>query len=362
MVKYLESAHVGEFENKTSDEVRQDIEQQKLENPNYEDPSLKLPLVEPWCNTWTPTLTYLLRCNTDVTSLLSGTAVKAVIAYTTDYVTKPGLKTHMVFSAIKNVYSKAKADGIYNGDDRSYARKLLVKMTNSLTSKLEIGSPMASLYLLGNPDHYTNFEFKPFYWRGHVEKVRKFWVDLEDPNCDVTMEDPEETVINDYVFRPNELEGVCLYDWVSYSTIVKRSRADFKKDPEGDEETIVNSMSDLSDASGTEIDSDDESSCDSLDLLQKEKNIKHTYEHKSNNTLNFNKQHEHYKTHMVTWNTAQTQLALNFLGGSLPRSDAGDMEYYSCTMLTLFKPWNTGADLKTPNQSWQDAFNDYNFH
>ncbi|KAE9409031.1 hypothetical protein BT96DRAFT_781402, partial [Gymnopus androsaceus JB14] len=75
----------------------------------------------------------------------------------------------------------------------------------------------------------------------------------------------------------------------------------------------------------------------------------------------FNKQHEHYKTHTVTWNTAQTQLALNFLGGSLPRSDAGDMEYYSCTMLTLFKPWNTGADLKTPNQSWQDAFNDYNF-
>ncbi|KDR65460.1 hypothetical protein GALMADRAFT_43933, partial [Galerina marginata CBS 339.88] len=36
---------------------------------------------EAWINTLTPALTYLLRCNTDVTSLLSGTAVKAIVAY-----------------------------------------------------------------------------------------------------------------------------------------------------------------------------------------------------------------------------------------------------------------------------------------
>jgi hypothetical protein len=57
-------------------------------------------------NTVTPMLTYLLRCNTDVTSLLSGTAVKAVVAYVTEYVTKPGLKTYSILDIIKSVFDK----------------------------------------------------------------------------------------------------------------------------------------------------------------------------------------------------------------------------------------------------------------
>ena len=39
------------------------------------------------------------------------------------------------------------------------ARSLLTKIVNAFTAKLEIGGPMASLYLLGNPDHYTNQKF-----------------------------------------------------------------------------------------------------------------------------------------------------------------------------------------------------------
>jgi ferredoxin len=57
-------------------------------------------------NTFTPLLTYLLRCNTDVTSLLSGTAVKAVVAYVTEYVTKPGLKTYSIFDTIHSVFDR----------------------------------------------------------------------------------------------------------------------------------------------------------------------------------------------------------------------------------------------------------------
>jgi hypothetical protein len=61
---------------------------------------------EPWLNTVTPVLTYVLRCNTDVTSLLSGTAVKAVVAYISDYVTKTALKTYTMFDSIKGVYER----------------------------------------------------------------------------------------------------------------------------------------------------------------------------------------------------------------------------------------------------------------
>ncbi|KZT29225.1 hypothetical protein NEOLEDRAFT_1040500, partial [Neolentinus lepideus HHB14362 ss-1] len=59
---------------------------------------------ESWLNTYTPTLTYLLRSNSDVTSLLSGTALKAVIAYVTDYITKTPLKTYTIFQTIKDVF------------------------------------------------------------------------------------------------------------------------------------------------------------------------------------------------------------------------------------------------------------------
>jgi hypothetical protein len=51
---------------------------------------------EQWMNTITPMVTYLMRCNSDVTSLLSGTAIKAVIAYISDYITKSSLKTYRV--------------------------------------------------------------------------------------------------------------------------------------------------------------------------------------------------------------------------------------------------------------------------
>ena len=36
---------------------------------------------------------------------MSGTAVKAIVAYISDYITKPGLKTYVIFDAIRNVFN-----------------------------------------------------------------------------------------------------------------------------------------------------------------------------------------------------------------------------------------------------------------
>jgi hypothetical protein len=68
--------------------------------------SLTLKKLEPMMNTVTAPLTYLLRCNTDVTCLKSGTAIKAVIMYVTDYVTKCSLKTHVMFDVIRSTYQR----------------------------------------------------------------------------------------------------------------------------------------------------------------------------------------------------------------------------------------------------------------
>jgi hypothetical protein len=64
------------------------------------------------------------------------------------------------------------------------ARSLLTKIVNALTAKLEIGGPMASLYLLGNPDHYTNQNFVVFYWKSYVTEVLKAWKQDSDVHSD----------------------------------------------------------------------------------------------------------------------------------------------------------------------------------
>jgi len=48
---------------------------------------------ELWINTITWIVTYLFQCNTDITCLLSGTAIKAIVMYVSDYTTKSSLKT-----------------------------------------------------------------------------------------------------------------------------------------------------------------------------------------------------------------------------------------------------------------------------
>jgi len=58
-----------------------------------------------------------------------------------------------------------------NLERKEKARKLVIQMVNSLTSKMEIGGPMACLYLLGNPDHYTSHKFTVVYWKNYVGEV-----------------------------------------------------------------------------------------------------------------------------------------------------------------------------------------------
>ena len=130
---------------------------------------------ESMMNTFTYLVTYLFWCNTDVTSLLSGTAVKAVVAYISDYISKTPLKTYVVFDTIQCIFDRNSELIGGSMDHQEKARKVMTQIVNSLTSKLEIGAPLASLYLLQQPDHYTDHKFVPFYWSSYVHEARKVW-------------------------------------------------------------------------------------------------------------------------------------------------------------------------------------------
>ena len=155
------------------------ISDQTMVNPTTD--SLDIKKGEPWMNTINPVVTHLLRCNTDVTSLLSGPAIKAAMSYISDYITKPSLKTYVVLDTIVSIFERNSE--IINGpmDHRETACHLLTQIVNSLTSKMEIGAPMATMYFLENPDHYTDHKFHAFCWGNHMFEMRSPWqMDTED--------------------------------------------------------------------------------------------------------------------------------------------------------------------------------------
>jgi hypothetical protein len=384
-----------------------DIFEQTMVDPKTG--ALNLKKGEAWMNTITPLLTYLLRCNTDVTSLLSGTAIKAIVAYVSDYITKPGLKTYTVFDVVKSVFDKNSE--MIGGDlkRREKVRKIFTQIVNSLTAKLEIGGPMASLYILGHPDHYTGHRFIPFYWKGYVKEVLDAWVDEHDDSLVPDLKNVTDNVvinknrgrlvglskISDYIYRPTSCENVCLYDWVRLSKKSRIHRSIRKKvgdpvdDPEFDEsddelnihpddytdaiedEQTKAATKDKPDLKRTKndipslrdfieddigyfgdvhVDDDNEESDDELDVMEElaEKDPKYNDY--------FRPGHPQSHTHCARMRKKNPLVVPNFLPNTLPRSDSGDREYYCCTMLTLFKPWRNGKYLKSEKESWDKAF------
>ena len=107
----------------------------------------------------------MLGCNTDVSNLQSGTGIKAVLMYITDYITKNPLKLYSLFQIIAETQDKYATMLNGDGDRHEKARSLITKIVNHMTTHMQIGSPMAASYLLGFPDHYSSHSFKPLYWR-----------------------------------------------------------------------------------------------------------------------------------------------------------------------------------------------------
>jgi len=139
--------------------------------------------------TLTPCVMYLMQSNTDVTSLLLGTAVKAIMACVSDYITKQSLKTHQIFSSAYDIFETVKpVEG---------ARKLLLKVVNCLSMKIELGSLMAAMYLLEHPDHYTSHKFVTFWWKGFVYQVHRVW-DTTTGNDNIAKHKSDENDQNNY--------------------------------------------------------------------------------------------------------------------------------------------------------------------
>jgi hypothetical protein len=320
--------------------------------------SINIKKKEEWINTLTPAVTYLFCCNTDVTCMWSGTALKAVVLYVSDYITKSGLKTHVVFEVIKSIFERNHE--ILNGDisDKEKARRLINKTVNMLSTKNEMGAPMVCMYLLGNPDHYTSHVFVPFYWKPYVNEVYHAWYPERDdiqPSKMTLVKQQKKIVglssVDDYIFRPSELENMCLYDWRRCCKRLRIPHAK-KKPSEGVEDVDIldvngnnnfsNNFDDIEEEDGDEMDSPRENNPTADDSLPK-------------SILRFMVAHPLHSSHGCATKRDYSDVVANFIG-ILPRSDKGDREDYSLTMLVLFKPWRDALKLKEVLSTWDETF------
>jgi len=107
----------------------------------------------------------------------------------------------------------------------------MTKIVNSLSVKMEIGALMACMYLLQNPDHYTNYKFVTFYWQSYVQNVQNAWnpKPVTDFPEKVTLMKQHGRIIGlfqvyDYIYRLTELEDSNLYEWIGRCTQQKRNK------------------------------------------------------------------------------------------------------------------------------------------
>ena len=319
--------------------------------------------LEPWINTFTPLVTYLLRCNTDVTCLSSGTAIKGVAMYVSDYITKSSLKTHVIFDTIRTVFQKNSEMIGGNLTTKEKARRFMTKVANLLSARAEMGGPMIAMYLLGNPDHYTGHTFVPFYWQSYVQEARQSFEGI-DPKVPqkVTVIMKRGRVlglspVHDYVHRPNELSHINLYNWVR---CYKREKL-----PKKVKHTLSDNVPMNQDETSILLDGEHDKSASLENILDVSSEYSEDQDKKPNtrhlNLMHFKTEHPLFDSHGVRYITNNTSCVPNFVGANLPRCDQGDREYYCCTMLALFKPWRKGTDLKAEGELWDERFQKHFF-
>lgn len=320
--------------------------------------------LEPWINTYNPVLSYLLRCNSDVTCLLSGTTAKAVMAYVTDYVTKTKLTTASFFSTVRSIFDRNVEILLDAPAQRaSAARSLVVKTVNAISLNGETGGPQVCASLLGHPDHYTSHTFRVFYWFPYCQFARADYAASRGHACgDDDTDGVKDRVmigrtpsgivqlnkIQDYTFRPEYFSEWCLYDYLRATAVHKLK--------------LVRDSDDSDVFSGRDSVDEEHESCDLLDTEDVDEDEQTAcHPQKLGRAYRFMALHPLKSTHGVQ--LLRERVVLNFVGGTLPRPDRGDREEYCFTMLVFFRPsgWRTGTDLLGDATTFTEAFQRTNF-
>ena len=147
----------------------------------------------------------------------------------------------------------------------------------------------------------------------------------EDFHIQLTENDNRYVLVNtrlDYQYRPDKLNKMCLYDFVSMLYKKKMNASDLKY-------LFMTAVS--------------------MEERDNEKG------RPPNDRYSFQQQHPQATTHiMMKYSEYRVPI---LYGPQIPRQDREDTrERYNRALLTLFVPWRTVSDLCNINQTWEEAF------
>ena len=131
-------------------------------------------------NNYCPTISEPVRCNIDIKFITSGDAVKSVLFYITDYITKTGNKLHVAFGALEVALKKLGDYDPTDTDTELRAKKMLQKCVYAILSHQELSGQQVAAYLKGYGDHYSSHRYRNLYWTAFERSVN---ADDPSPEC-----------------------------------------------------------------------------------------------------------------------------------------------------------------------------------
>lgn len=379
---------------------RFDLKEENFRSESYIDSEtghIRLRCLDGLVNNFNMTILEAVRCNMDIQFIGSGESAKAMIYYITDYITKSQLKSHVAYAALQLAVKKCEA--IETGDDDFVTRskRLLQKCAYALISHQEMSAQQVASYLMDYEDHFTSHSFNYLYWASferfvercdseklltvmaHGEGAGDIEVDEpvdvagdenvqpEERNTDgmsesftdrdtetetFTNEDEEVSIridddgnvtaladqIADYTLRPQELDDMCLWDFVAKTEKVY-SRKERERTEDGRNVVVEDD--------GEEIDVEDvEGRVRHDDVSGDGRKCPRRYRF-----LPAHKDCEKKHVRLRTRNIVPVPI-----GPAMPRRDQETSTRYFRLMMILFKPWRKVSELRDLDDSWVLAF------
>ncbi|KAJ7215440.1 hypothetical protein GGX14DRAFT_359631 [Mycena pura] len=131
-------------------------------------------------NNFNSTILEALRCNMDIKFIGSGASAKAILYYITDYITKSQLKAHVAYAALELAVKKL-GEFVPNEDDITVRSKhMLQKCAYALISHQELSAQQVASYLLDFEDHFTSHQFAKLFWTSFESIVEQ---EIPSPEC-----------------------------------------------------------------------------------------------------------------------------------------------------------------------------------
>ncbi|KAH8795883.1 hypothetical protein DL96DRAFT_1567013 [Flagelloscypha sp. PMI_526] len=150
---------------------------------DLESGNLILQKLDGLVNNYNSTVLEAMRCNMDIKFIGSGTAAKACLYYVIDYITKSQLSAHIGYAAVESALKvvQDQMNGAYKrGGIKEQGKMLLRKCAFSMLARQEVAAPMVMTYLLDLKDHFTNFQYRQWYWQAFEKAIDN---QFPSPDC-----------------------------------------------------------------------------------------------------------------------------------------------------------------------------------